>query len=164
MRASLLPVSVCLCSLLTRLIVCLQATLIVGALERDLAHERQYLLGSVPHQLLGMATLASPLSRLMLLCKRSTEQLLHPPPPNTENGCHHLLLQAFEISFFEGLQALQQFQHSCFCLLPQRYFHSFTRLHVQGSPLCCSPCLVLQMRILLFLCFAYNFFIHPGDG
>ena len=32
-----------------------------------------------------------------------------------------------------------------------------------STPLCCSPYRVLQMRILLFCSFAYNFFIHPRD-
>src|SRR5260370_21076253 len=61
-----------------------------------------------------------------------TEYALHPPASQRKHRCHHLLLQFLEISLLEGLEAFEQLEHSCFCLLPQCCFHSFTRFHVQG--------------------------------
>src|SRR5437763_3690672 len=97
--------------LLGGLFLCWQATLIVGPPKADLAQQRQHLPRSIPHQVLHMATLARALCRLFGLSPRGTEHLLHPSASNAENADHDLLLQTFEVSFLERLQALQQGAH-----------------------------------------------------
>src|SRR5260221_2025150 len=109
-----------------------------------------------------MPAAAPSLPSRLLLWGGLTENALQPSASNGKDRFHYLLLQSLQISFLKGLEAFQQLEHSGFCFLHQCCFLSFLRFHVQGSPLCCSPCLVLQMRILLFGSFAYNFFIHPS--
>src|SRR5258708_13439503 len=108
-----------------------------------------------------MPAAAPSLPSRLLLWGGLTENALQPSASNGKDRFHYLLLQSLQISFRKGLEDFQQLEHVGFCFLHQCCFLSFLRLHVQGSPLCCSPCLVLQMRILLFGSFAYNFFIHP---
>ena len=137
-------------------------TLVVGPLEGDLAYQAQDLFGAVAHQLLLMPAAPHSLPRCLLLWGGLTEDALHPSASDLKDRFHHLLLQSLEISLFESWQMFQQLEHSSFCFLHQCSFQSFFRFHVQGSPHCCSPWLVLQLRVLLFGSFAYNFFIHPS--
>ena len=136
-------------------------TLVIGPIEGELAEQRQDLFGAVAHQLLLMPAASHPLSRRLLLWGGFAQNALHPSASDLKDRFHHPLLQPFQISLRELLQMFQQLAHARFCFLHQCSFQSFFRFHVQESPLCYSPDSVLQLRILLFASFAYNFFIHP---
>src|SRR5260370_280472 len=77
--------------------------------------------------------MASPSACIMFRALRAPLRHRDPPPASQrKHRCDHLLLQFLEICLLEGLEAFEQLEHSCFCLLPQCCFHSFTRFHVQG--------------------------------
>ena len=160
MRTARLPLR--LGWLLIGLLLCWQATLIVGTLKGDLAQQRQHLPGSISHQMLHMATGPGALCWLFGLGGRGTEHLLHPSPSNTEHAGHDLLLQTLEISFLERLQALQQFTY--FGFLQQHFFHSLARLHVEGVPFCSFLALVLPRGCSFFFPLPTTFSYTPDRG